>query len=383
MNTLVCQQKEGKPCVALLVDGALTEFRFGQSSAAESLYLGKVNRVMKDLHAAFVRLTGKQEGFLPFEKDETLPRPGDIMYVQIKKPSIGGKAPYLTRDVALTGRYLVYLPFGKRDAVSQRIQDKQDRAEALSGVQALIRTEGSFIARSLFLTGKREDIAREAAELIGKWHGILRRSVAAPASVMGPPNMLVKLLRDIREQVDEIVTDAPDSVEGLSIPVRESPHPLTLYKVQEKFRAALRRRVDLPSGAQIVIDPCEAMTVIDVNSASSRFKKDKDLMALNVNLEAAEEIARILRLRGTGGIIVVDFIDMASDSDRAKVRQAMEKSLMMDRVKTTVHGFTALGLMEITRMRSDEKNGAERGVCPHCQGSGIRFSQGEEETAHA
>ncbi len=382
MNTLIYRQKEGTPCAALMIDGALYEYRSGENSAVESLYLGKVNRVMKDLNAVFVRLTGRQEGFLPFEKGEPLPRPGDTMYVEIKKPSIGGKAPYLTRDIALTGRYLVYLPFAKRDAVSQRIQDTGERAQVKAKVQALPRPEGGFIARSSFLPGQGAEIIKEAAELTEKWQRIVTSGVPAPNLVMEPPRMLHKLLRDIREQVDEIVTDAPESVGRLSIPVRESPHPLTLYKVQDKFREALRRRILLKSGAQIVIDPCEAMTVIDVNSSGGSFKRDKDTMALNVNVEAAKEIARILRLRGTGGIIVIDFIDMALEEDRGAVQKALEDSLRMDRVKTTVHGFTALGLMEITRMRSDEKNEAERGVCPHCQGSGI-LAGDKEETARA
>lgn len=378
MNTLVYQQKQGVPCAALFKDGALYEYRRGNNSPVESLYLGKVNRVMKDLHAAFVRLTGKQEGFLPFKTDETLPRPGDTLYVQIKKPAIGGKAPFLTRDIALTGRYLLYLPYAKRDALSRRIEDQDERAQALSKLQALPRDEGAFIARSAFLSGDEKTVYEEAAALTGRWASVKAQSVSPPALLMEAPSALAKLLRDIRETVDEVVTDDPNSVADLALPVRESTYPMALFKVEEKLREALRRRITLRSGAQIVIDPCEAMTVIDVNSAASSFKRDKDTMALNINLEAAKEIARILRLRGTGGMIAVDFIDMASDAGRAAVRSAMEAEMKTDRVKTTVHEFTALGLLEMTRMRSDEKQEAERCICPYCQGSGIRTGKGEE-----
>lgn len=382
MNTLVYQQGQGTPCAAFLKDGVLHEFRRGDMGTAEGLYYGKVNRVMKELNAAFVRLNDKSEGFLPFEKGEPLPRPGDCLYVQIRKPAIGGKAPFLTRDICLTGRYLVYLPFGRGSAVSQRIQDKAERERALALVRKLPKAEGAFIARSLLLTAKEEALLDEAAALVKRWQSAKENPVTAPRMVLSPPHMLDKMLRDMRETADEVVTDAPALVAERGIPVKESPYPFALFQVEEKLRASLRRKIFLKSGAQIVVDPCEAMTVIDVNSAVSSFKRDKDSAALHINLEAAAEIARVLRLRGTGGIIVVDFIDMAADEDRLRVKMAMEEALFMDRVKTTVHGFTALGLLEMTRMRSDEKNEAERGVCPHCQGSGI-IGLIKEETTHA
>lgn len=379
MNTLVYQEKQGVPAVALLRDGALYEYRRGENSPVESIHAGRVGRVMKELNACFVRLHGGVEGFLPFEKGETPPRPGDTLYVQVKKPAIGGKAPFLTRDLAFTGRYVVYLPMGRRDAVSGRIEGKEARGQAQAMLAGLCRPEGAFIGRTLLMEADPQTVQGEARQLVSAWESIKAGHFSAPALVRRAPRVLDKMLRDIKDPIDEAVTDAPESLTGLPFPVRFSEHPMALFNAEDKLRKALKRRIYLKSGAEIVIDPCEAMTVVDVNSALSVHKSDRRHAALNINLEAAAEIARVLRLRGIGGMVAVDFIDMQSDAERDSVRRAMEEQLQTDRVKTTVHGFTALGLLEMTRMRSDEKLEAERAVCPHCQGSGILPAPKEEE----
>lgn len=189
-----------------------------------------------------------------------------------------------------------------------------------------------------------------------------------------------KLLRDLHQMPDAIITNAKDELSHLQ--TQYAKHPMQLYNVPALLRKALRRKVYLPSGATLVIDPCEALTVIDVNTAKNVAKKTQAQSHLAVNLEAAAAIARLLRLRGTGGMVLIDFIDMSGEEEREQVAAAMRVYLKRDRVKTVVHGFTALGLLEMTRTRSDVKLEAERGVCPICGGAGI-LTPDKEETLDA
>lgn len=373
MTLLLHEKNEKGATAALIKDNLLLEYLNldkEEALAPEGVYLGKVGRVMKNLNACFVSLPGGQEGFLPYGKVRVMP--GDVVLVQLKRPGVGGKTPHLTRDIALTGRTLVYLPFGMGDKVSSRVEDRQQR-QRLKGLAAtLTRDEGAFIMRHMSLTAEEQTIRQEAEALLSAWQLLKERAqkISPPALLQPPPHSLARLLRDLQEEVDAVVSNDVDSLAALNLPLRYHPSPMALYDVPGKLRRALKRKVYLKSGASLIIDPCEAMTVIDVNSdkctVGSRCTK------VEVNKEAAGEIARLLRLRGIGGIVLIDFIDMETPEERQQVLAVLEEHLKRDRVKTTVQGFTALGLVEMTRKRAEDAQRVEKGICPYCQGSGLK-----------
>ncbi|MBQ8136039.1 MAG: ribonuclease E/G, partial [Clostridia bacterium] len=173
-----------------------------------------------------------------------------------------------------------------------------------------------------------------------------------PRLLLGRPSALERFLRDTKGGVDQILSDAP--VEAVvSVPVEVREHPMALYNVTAQWEKAGRRLHHLPGGGNIVIDPCEAMTVIDVNTAmDTGSRRGAEDARTRVNLEAAAEIARLLQLRAVGGIILIDFIDMDDENNRAAVMNALQKALETDPCKTVLHGFTSLGLMEMTRKKS-------------------------------
>lgn len=363
---------------ALIEEGELYEYgvvRQEASFGSESIYLGKTIRNMKSPEAAFVRLDAKTDGFLPYSelKGAAIPRPGDAVLVQVKRPALGAKAAYLSCDIALPGHYVVYLPYGTRNRISHRASDEEIKDKLRSLSTRLPRAEGSFILRLGSEEVPEGVVYREAKSLMDEWAQMLSaaRLLSAPRLLKKAPHPLDRLVRDLKTPPDEILTNVPNLVEALGLPVRLVNQPLLLHQVQEKLSRSLRRFIPLRSGGTLVIDPCEAMTVIDVNSASDAKRSGKDGALTAINCEAAKDIARILRLRGIGGMILIDFIDMDQDDERERVLTALQQALQGDRIPTTIHGFTTLGILELTRKRSDIKLEAERGTCPHCGGSGI------------
>lgn len=382
MNQLLFEQGPQGAAAALLKDNHLVEYLPLDSEEGiltESVYLGQVGRVMKPLGACFVALPGRQEGFLPCK--QTKLQPGDRVLVQVKRPGVGSKTPHMTRDIALSGRTLVYLPLGQGDKVSARVEEKNDRQRLKTFAAAIPREEGGFIMRHMSLHAEEPAILQEAQSLVAQWETLKEKAarLSPPVLLREAPHPLYRLLRDLQEQVDEVVTNDMDSLASLGLPLRYAASPMALYNVQEKLRKALRRKVFLPSGASLMIDPCEAMTVIDVNSEKCTI--GSHCGKTQVNLEAAEGIARLLRLRGVGGIVLIDFIDMDTKEEREQVLAALSAHLKWDRVKTTVQGFTALGFVEMTRKRAEETLPAQKGICPYCQGSGIKPLK--EEDMHA
>ena len=384
MSILLYEEHGDEGEVAVLENNSLAEFvRIGGEThvKAESIYLAKVGRAMQNLEAVFVSLTPAQEGFLPLRewRSDAKLIPGQGVLLQVKRPPIGGKAAHMTGDIALTGRFVVYLPLGKRDRVSRRIASKEERAGLIQKARELPRSEGAFIMRGESIHADLQAIAEEAAALTDTWRRVQEGAagVSAPRLIKDAPHPVVRLMRDLRMQPEKIITNVPKSLPSMGVPVSEAGAPMLLYNIREKLRRSLRRKVLLKSGASLMIDPCEAMTVIDVNSSQNVKKAGQGAAALQVNLEATAEIARLLRLRGVGGIVLIDFIDVDSDDKREMVLSALKAALQNDRVKTVVHGFTKLGLVEMTRTRSDEKLEAERGVCPACGGAGIIIHEKE------
>ncbi len=390
MSDLLVERHGNRTELALLEDGELVAYSAADVSAGaqpEAVYLGRVGRVMPSLNAAFVRLSAQEEGFLPFDemRGEEKPRPGASVLVQVKKAAARGKAAYLTQDIALAGRYAVLLPFSQGSHVSARTGDDTDRKRLIQLAARLAPAGMALVMRSNALEAEEAKLQAEIARLAQNFAAIQEKAevTSAPALLKTAQNSVTGMLRDLAEPPARILTNDAASVPDTGIPVETAPNPFLLYRVRDSLSKALRRRVHLKSGAELVIDPCEAMTVFDVNTAQATQDRNKARTILTANLEAVQEAARLMRLRNISGIVVMDLIDMDSGEDREAVLSALREALKRDPVKTVVHGFTALGLLEMTRRKTTESLKAERlKPCRACGGSGEQvILAGKEEGA--
>ncbi|HOQ62385.1 MAG TPA: ribonuclease E/G [Clostridia bacterium] len=355
MKELLIRARGGTPALALLENRRLLEYAPLQEDSAVAsgaVYLGRAGRVMKGLGAMFVRLAPGVEGFLPFNELAGMdrPAPGDSLIVQIKRPAQGGKSAYLTCDIALPGRGAMLLPRGNYAHVSRRARDPA----ALRALARRLCPPGmGLVLRARAEQLPLEELAAEIASQQAYWEELRSRARAgaAPMLLAPAPGALQRLQRDERVPPERIVTDDEQAAAGLGLPVQLHSDPFSLYGVERQLRRALGRRVFLPSGGFLVLDQCEAALLIDVNSGGDSRRADD--LTLRVNLEAAGEIARLLRLRRAGGIILIDFIDMPGQDQRDAVQAALAEALREDRVSSEVLGFTRLGLMEMTRRKAE------------------------------
>lgn len=398
--TILCAEADGWQTLALLEDGALLEYSRQPLEAGEAgnLVLGRVERVVPALGAAFVQIGQARNGFLPLRESEAYraqnPNDADTLHagsevlVQVQKEAHGEKGAALTRDVALAGSYLLFLPNNRHVGCSKRVTDEADRERLLRTARALAGGSCGLVLRHSALEADERALADELDALRTAWENA--RKVApyrkAPAVLYRPGDALDGLLRDLAPKRRLLVR--------ANLPVREEwrgqadweqlPTPdaqalLMARSIQESLRAALRRRVQLPGGATLVIDECEALTAIDVNSAANT--QGGPDFALRQNRSVCAEIARQLRLRAIGGIVLVDFVDMPTDEQRAEVARALAESLADDRAKVVLHGFTALGLMELTRKRTRRSLREQLTLpCERCLGEG-RTEQPKEAQA--
>ncbi len=375
---------------ALLVNGALYACRTQKTDAAvraEQIYLAKADRNMKGMDASFVRLRDGVNGFLPYaEMLPGAPRPprsGQPLLVQVKKPPVQQKCAYVTMDISLAGRYLILLPFGHGCSASARITDEDTRRQLLCAGGKLCPEGCGLVIRSEAVGVKETVLSAECTDLEARWHALQEkmRGAAAPCLLSEGDSLPERMLRDLHGVPDEVVTDCPALLPPMPCPVRTQAHPLSAAGVPGKLEKSLRRRIWLPGGGNLAVDPCEAMTVIDVNSARDTGKKDGlENAALRLNLEACEEIARIMQLRQLGGIILIDFVDMTVPAHRQAVADQLAKCLSFDPVKTVLHGFTSLGLMEVTRKKTEQPlPGAAEISCPYCHGTGILEKENDHE----
>lgn len=380
MKELILRSRGEKPAAALTESGRLTAYFPlipGPDIRPEAVFAGRAGRVLKNLEALFVELPGGESGYLPFGEIPGGERPkgGDLIIVQVKKPPQGSKAAYLTMDIALPGRCAMLLPRGQAAHASGRAE--QAEKAALTRLAASLRPQGmGLVMRRAALGAEEAEVRADIARLAAAWQGIEEKAgaAAAPRMLMPAPSVLDRLLREENPRPGRILTDDMKMAEGLGIPAEESSDPFALYNISHQLYLALRRRVYLPSGGTLVIDPCEAGTVMDVNTGKNSLKGQD--IALRTNLEAAAEAARLIRLRALGGIILIDFIDMKTDAERSRVQEALKEALAADPVKTVVHGFTPLGILELTRKKAaDALHAQTLSPCPHCGGAG--FTQGE------
>lgn len=402
IRKLIIDDSLGQQRAALLEDGTLCEIHTERQQAddqTESLFLGRVQAVKPSLHAAFVDIGGPVHAFLPLREDVNL-RAGDMLIVQGQaKQSTDTKGLRVTDRVNLAGKWLVLLPKGQGVHISKKIKDASFR-EALSELGCricppdcglIIRTAGEGVTEQL--------LDEEAQSLHQLWTDIQRKAkgMMRPGLLHQRLPLHLRLARDIRDLSEiiinceigyqELVSAQQNHLLAQEVQIIHYPEERTLlfdaYNIETQIDKALKKRVWLPCGGYLVIDHCEAMTVIDVNSGKMILGKDLEDTAFRVNLEAAEETIRQLRLRDIGGIILVDFIDMKNDAHKQGLLQAMKEATARDRTQISIEGFTRLGLMEVTRKRKHEQlRKSMRCGCSYCSSMGEILS-GEEVARRA
>lgn len=384
MSILVVQKDADGLRAAVMKDNRLYAYRGQQGGGGiceEQIYIGVVDRMQKGVNAAFVKLPGGEFGFLPYDKEKHPLRSGERVLVQVKRPPNNAKKAFLTTDIALAGQYLVYLPFGGGVSVSKRVETDEEKQMLRRMGRHLKPEKGGLVMRASALQAD-EAATDECAVLLERWRMISEkaRMQTAPALLWDGDDVISSLLREENTRLEYVLTNAPEVLpSGIACPIKEADEPFLLHNVEHKLERSQRRTVRMKSGATLIMDRCEAMTVIDVNSAMAGGGKSVAETAEKINMEAVREIARLLRLLRIGGIIMVDFIDMATDEARERLIHAMREALKEDPVKTMVYGITQLGLMEITRRRGETPLEALRDIpCPHCAGTGV-LTESEED----
>ncbi|TSE19940.1 Ribonuclease G [Tepidimonas alkaliphilus] len=402
--------------VAVIEQGAVQEVHIERAlerGLVGNIYAGRVQRVLPGMQSAFIDIGLQRTAFLHVadlmpqiqqrfgagrgEGGEPRPAPppierqvfeGQTLLVQVLKDPIGSKGARLTTQVSIAGRLLVYLPYDEHVGVSQKIPNPQ-REALRQRLQALVgEGGGGFILRTNGEDASDEELADDIAYLRKTWARIRERAntAAPPALLYEELTLAQRVLRDLatpatrsiqvdaREQFAALQAFAaeftPQVAERLQLYRGERPI-FEPFQVDEEIQKALGRRVDLKSGGYLVIDQTEALTTIDVNTGAFVGARNFDDTVFRTNLEAAQAIARQLRLRNLGGIVIIDFIDMAREEHREAVLTELRKQLARDRVKTMVGGFSALGLVEMTRKRTRESLAQMlTETCPACDGRG-------------
>jgi len=317
-------------------------------------------------------------------------RRGDEVLVQVIKESIGTKGPTLSTYISIPGRYLVLMPGLNRVGVSRKIVDEGQRRKLREIMHELNPPQGlGFIVRTAGLERTKRELARDLAYLLRLWKVILRRikKSKAPTPIYQESDMIIRTIRDIfTSEIDTIWIDEPAAFERaqdfLRVVMPRFVNRLKLYDekvplfhkygIEDEIAKIQRRHVPLPEGGSIVIDQTEALVAIDVNSGNFRVEDDAEKTAYEMNLRAAREIARQLRLRDLGGVIVNDFIDMREERHRRGVERAVREAIKRDRARTKVLRMSAFGLIEMTRQRI--RPSLKRSIyedCPHCSGAGV------------
>ena len=399
--------------VAVIEHGALQELQVERSlerGLVGNVYLGKVARVLPGMQSAFIDIGLDKAAFLhvadlmssinsrhaeadlPPAQQQPIEKQlfeGQAVMVQVLKDPIGTKGARLTAQISIAGRLLVFLPQDNHVGVSQKIPSKQ-REELRQRVVSLAGDSGGgFILRTNGEDALDIELAEDIAYLRKTWGRIKDASVRLPpASVLHQDlNLLQRVLRDVvfegtqtiridsREQFEMLKTFAgefmPATIEKLQLYVGERPI-FDLFNIDEDIAKALGRRVDLKSGGYLIIDQTEALTTVDVNTGGFVGARNFDDTIFKTNLEASQAIARQLRLRNLGGIVIVDFIDMIKENHRDAVLAEFQKQLARDRIKTTVNGFSALGLLEMTRKRTRESLAHQLcEPCSACSAKGV------------
>ena len=353
------------------------------------IYKARVDSVLQGMNSAFLNLGDGRNGFLYLDDVKSGDvKPGMEMLVQVVKNARKGKGARVSPRISIAGRYMVLIPGGHETGVSKRIESEEERERLRAAAKEIRPKDFGIIIRTVAEGCDTESLKQDVDELMAQWASIerLAKQNSAPCLIHRDLGLIERVLRDeLTEDVDEIVVDSEEEAENIRGIVKKffpdrNPEvnmfrgriPLfEVYGLETQLTELQDRKVWLDSGAYLVIDQTEALTVIDVNTGKFIGSKNLNDTVLKTNLAAAVEIARQLRLRALGGIVVVDFIDMENEEDNQKLVQQLQELFKSDRCKARVYGVTGLGLVEITRKRArtDFRAVMSRG-CPFCGGAG-------------
>lgn len=400
--------------VAIVQHGAVQELHIERSSTrgiVGNVYLGKVVRVLPGMQSAFIDIGLERAAFLHVadlwehrshnhnqgKSSSPTPPPiekmlfeGQTLLVQVSKDPLGTKGARLTTQISLAGRMLVHLPQDPHIGVSQRIEDEVEREELRSRVARLLPedTSGGFIVRTHAEEATDEELVADIHYLKQRWAEVLELTRTKPATslVYQDLNQAQRVVRDlVSAETEAILIDSKETLRQLQgfaetyapevrdrLKLHDGERPLfELYNIEVEIQHALGRRVDLKSGGYVIIDQTEALTTVDVNTGGYIGARNFEETIFKTNLEASQAIARQLRLRNLGGIVVIDFIDMHDENHKAQVLSELKKALDRDRSRTTLTDFSALGLVEMTRKRTRESLAHMLcEPCPSCSGKG-------------
>jgi ribonuclease E len=388
--------------------GKLIEFNI-QMAVREpitgNIYKGKVLKVERGLQAAFVDYGGGKDGFLPLrdvsqsylESGQSCGKPvlksGQEIIVQVVREIIGNKGALLTSYISLPGRYLVLLPNKLCGGISRKIESEEDRQKIKTLMEQIkVPEDMGFIVRTAGINRTKPEIQRDYQFLLRLWKEIYKKaeSVEAPYFLYQETDFGVRSLRDyLTLEIDEILVDEVETFRKMRAYLKAvAPRHLRIlknykdkvpiferYELEEQIRVIYQERVELKSGGYIIINPTEAMITIDVNSGRGSNKRNIEETAFKTNVDACEEIARQLRLRDLGGLIVIDFIDMLDKKHNAEVEKAFKKALSMDRARIQLSRISKFGLLELSRQKKQSTiQEISYTTCPYCKGSGLRPS---------
>jgi ribonuclease G len=396
--------------VALVEHGVLQEVhieRRMKRGLVGNIYKGKISRVLPGMQAAFVDIGLDKAAFLhasdivphtecvaEVEKGNfvvrdiaELVRQGQDIMVQVVKDPLGTKGARLTTDITLPSRYLVFMPGSSHIGVSQRIESEEERTRLKNIALPYVDEDGGFIIRTAAEGVGADELAQDAAFLRRVWAKVSERRKRRGATLLYQDLALqVRIVRDfVGAELDCIQVDSQRTFSELQQFANEfmpeiarkiehytGPAPIfELYDVENEIQRALGRKVELKSGGYLIIDQTEAMTTVDINTGAFVGHRNLEETIFNTNLEATLAIARQLRLRNLGGIIIIDFIDMQSEDHQQRVLSSLGAALANDKVKTNISGFSGLGLVEMTRKRTRESlEHVLCGECPACKGAG-------------
>jgi ribonuclease G len=395
--------------VAVVLQGAVQELHIERSAHkgfVGNVYLGKVVRVLPGMQSAFIDIGLERAAFLHIadirenrqeRSNNHAPTPiekllfeGMTLMVQVIKDPIGTKGARLSTQISVAGRMLVYLPHDPHIGISQRIESESERIQLRERLQKMMPADekGGFIVRTQAEEATDEELQADVAYLRKLWASMQKeaRVKGAPHPLHTDITLAQRVLRDlVSAETTSIHIDSRENFGKLTAWAREYTPSVTerlvhytgerplfeLYNVDEEINRALSRRVELKSGGYIIVDQTEALTTIDVNTGGFVGGRNFDDTIFKTNLEAGQAIARQLRLRNLGGIVIIDFIDMDNLEHRDAVLAELKRALTRDRTRMTVNGFTQLGLVEMTRKRTRESlSHLLCESCPTCQGRG-------------
>ena len=374
VDRLICHVLPKAFLMALVADGRLVELlvvRRDRPSRVGSIFLGRLERVMPDLDAAFVDIGIGRSGFLRAEDrsgSDGWPPLGAPVLAQVRNDGEGDKGPRLSMNVAVSGRYLVYHPNGSGVTFSRRIEGESERDRLRAHVEGLL--EGGIVLRTA-ASGVTADVLRaDATHVLERWEKIRRLAldVDPPADlssrVAGERDPIARVLRDHGAGLDELILDdramaraLQDEMDRLGEKIRVRWHngAMSAFDIDDvagQIDTALAPRIALQSGVEVLFEPGETLCAVDVDSAGAGGRQGRaPRRPVDVNLEAAPAIAQQLRLRNIAGAVVIDFVTMRSAYDRDKVQAVLAEHLASDPVPTQIYGFTRLGLFELTRAR--------------------------------